>query len=91
MRGDERVQDGMGFEVVECGVQWALCCAAPQLVRAAQADRTKKCDKVRPELRPKTAPELETALQRDAKGASTQANTESGPNNEHNLRERLVG
>ncbi|MDT7811212.1 MAG: hypothetical protein QOJ42_1128, partial [Acidobacteriaceae bacterium] len=48
-----------------------------QLVQAAQADRTKTCGKVPGELRLKTSPEPETALQRDAKGASTQDKTES--------------
>jgi hypothetical protein len=48
-----------------------------QIVQASQAHRTKTCGKVRGELRLKTSPEPETALQRDAKGASTQNKTES--------------
>ena len=68
---------GEAARTAQGGLAVRLQLRRAQLVQAAQADRTKTCGKVRAELRLKTSPEPETALQMDAKGASTQDKTES--------------
>src|SRR6201993_5441771 len=60
---------GEAARTAQGGLAVRLQLRRAQLVQAAQADRTKTCGKVPAELRLKTLPEPETALQRDAKGA----------------------
>lgn len=68
---------GEAARTAQGGLAVRLQLRRAQLVQVAQADRTKTCGKVRAELRLKTSPEPETALQRDPKGASTQDKIES--------------